>query len=111
VNFSFTPAGGYTSLASAPSPAEVVYLAEAKGNSRSDHFHPSYWTKRRGASFVIDPLTELQVERHGGGAIYVFLDGHAKWHRFSQLWNPGTTPPLDAFNPGAAPAALPGTHG
>jgi prepilin-type processing-associated H-X9-DG protein len=111
VNFAFTPTGGYGTLASVSSPADVVYLAEAVNNGRGDHFHPAYWVKRRGSSTVIDPHTELQTDRHSGGATYVFLDGHAKWHRFPQIWDPNATPPVDKVNPGAAPSGLSGSHG
>jgi prepilin-type N-terminal cleavage/methylation domain-containing protein/prepilin-type processing-associated H-X9-DG protein len=111
VNFFLTPAGGYPTLASAPSPADVVYLAEAVDNKREDHFHPILWAKRKGSSTVIDPRTELQVDRHSGGAVYVFLDGHSKWHRFERLWNPDTTPPVNAFNPDTAATGTISGHG
>jgi prepilin-type processing-associated H-X9-DG protein len=100
-SFYLTPEGGFTSLAAAARPAETVCLAESKENIRGDHFHAHMWVKRRGSSVVIDPREEVAPERHSGGAIYVFLDGHAKWHRLAQLWNPDTVPPLDAFFPGA----------
>jgi prepilin-type N-terminal cleavage/methylation domain-containing protein/prepilin-type processing-associated H-X9-DG protein len=111
VNFYLTPSGGYPTLASVPSPADAVYLAESRDNKKDDHFHPILWTKRRGSSTVVDPRTELQVDRHSGGANCVFLDGHAKWHRFEQLWNPEANPPLNAFDPNtAAPGTITG-HG
>jgi prepilin-type N-terminal cleavage/methylation domain-containing protein/prepilin-type processing-associated H-X9-DG protein len=100
-SFYFTPEGGFTTLASAARPAETVCLAEARENTRGDHFHAHMWVKRRGSSVVLDPREEIAPERHSGGAIYVFLDGHAKWHRLAQLWNPDAAPPVDAFYPGA----------
>lgn len=99
-SFYFTPEGGFTTLASATRPAETVCLAEATENTRGDHFHAHTWVKQRGSSTVIDPREEIAPERHSGGAIYVFLDGHAKWHRLEQLWNPNAVPPVDAFYPG-----------
>jgi prepilin-type N-terminal cleavage/methylation domain-containing protein/prepilin-type processing-associated H-X9-DG protein len=112
INFYLTPGGGYATLASAPSPAQVVYLAEAVNNKPlADHFHPILWAKRKGSSTVIDPRTEIQVDRHGGGGIYVFMDGHAKWHRFEQLWNPSVTPPVSSFHPDPAVSGTISGHG
>jgi prepilin-type N-terminal cleavage/methylation domain-containing protein len=39
------------------------------------------------------------------------MDGHAKRHRFEQLWNPETNPPVNAFNPGAVTASGFGSQG
>lgn len=77
-----TPAGGYLSLASIPKPAATIYVAELFNNRTGDHIHPTLWLNR------INPWAEVATERHQGGSIFVFVDGHAKWHRFEQTWNP-----------------------
>jgi prepilin-type N-terminal cleavage/methylation domain-containing protein/prepilin-type processing-associated H-X9-DG protein len=97
VNFYFTPAGGYTSVGAVTRPAETIYIAELRDHTSSEHFHPPFWVKRPRTSTVIDPRSELQVDRHMGGASYVFLDGHARWHRFEQTWNPAAG--VDWYNP------------
>lgn len=103
VNFYFTPDGGYPRLTGLSRPTETVYMAEVKENSTSDHFHPMLWVRRRGSSLVLDPREEIAPERHNGGANYVFLDGHAKWHRLAQLFQPTAVPMVNAFDPSVAP--------
>jgi prepilin-type N-terminal cleavage/methylation domain-containing protein/prepilin-type processing-associated H-X9-DG protein len=87
-NFYLTPKGGFPTLASVQSPAATIYLGEMVENKTGDHFHPTLWVRMRPGQLVIDPLTELATTRHQGGANYVYVDGHAKWHRFEQTWNP-----------------------
>jgi prepilin-type N-terminal cleavage/methylation domain-containing protein/prepilin-type processing-associated H-X9-DG protein len=112
INAYFTPFGGYQTLASVPNPAGTVYLGEYKDGKTGDHLHPMMWRKNPQFNAVMNPRDEMAVERHLGGAIYVFLDGHAKWHRFEQLFNPNAQPPIDAFNPGAAYQGMnDGLHG
>jgi prepilin-type N-terminal cleavage/methylation domain-containing protein/prepilin-type processing-associated H-X9-DG protein len=110
INAYFTPSGGYQTLAAISSPSNVVYLGEYKDGKTGDHMHPMLWQSANSGT-VIDPRSELEVTRHGGGAVYVFLDGHAKWHRFEQLWNPEANPPVNAFNPGAATVSGFGSQG
>jgi prepilin-type processing-associated H-X9-DG protein len=75
------------SLASITAPAECVYLGELGDNRTGDHLHPSLWL-RPGGTGTLDPLLEVATLRHQGGAGYVFVDGHARWHRFEQTWSP-----------------------
>jgi len=44
------------------------------------HMNMMTWDATRG-----EPTT-LAIRRHNGGSNYVFVDGHAKWHQFSQTW-------------------------
>jgi prepilin-type N-terminal cleavage/methylation domain-containing protein/prepilin-type processing-associated H-X9-DG protein len=87
INYYLTPKGGFPTLASVRSPTATIYLAEIVQNRTEDHFHPPLWTRMRPGQLVIDPLTEVATTRHQGGANYVYVDGHAKWHRFEQTWN------------------------
>lgn len=76
-----TPGGGFMALASIQRPADCVYLAELGDNRTGDHIHPTSWAPTNG---VTDPLTEVATRRHQGGANYVFVDGHARWHPFER---------------------------
>jgi prepilin-type N-terminal cleavage/methylation domain-containing protein/prepilin-type processing-associated H-X9-DG protein len=84
-NAYLSPGGGFTTLASIVRPAECVYLAELADNRTGDHLHAPSWIPRPGGS--VDPTTEVAIRRHQEGSDYVFVDGHAKWHRFEQTWN------------------------
>ena len=83
-----TPSGGFMTLASIQRPADCVYLAELGDNRTGDHLHPSRWPQPGMTATPIDPYAEIATRRHQEGAVYVFVDGHAKWHRFEQTWNP-----------------------
>jgi prepilin-type N-terminal cleavage/methylation domain-containing protein/prepilin-type processing-associated H-X9-DG protein len=98
VNYYLTLKGGFSTLASVRSPAATIYLAEMNENKTEDHFHPTLWVRMRPGQLVIDPLTELVATRHQGGANYVYVDGHAKWNRFEQTWNP--TAGVNRYDPG-----------
>lgn len=80
-----TPSGGFMALASIARPAECIYLGELADNRTGDHLHVTRWAPTNGTT---NPLTEVATVRHHGGASFVFVDGHAKWHRFEQTWNP-----------------------
>ncbi|MEN3000690.1 MAG: DUF1559 domain-containing protein [Armatimonadota bacterium] len=105
-------------LAAVVNPAQCVFAAElAERNSRTgmlikgDHFMPMYWgTPPRVADSEMnarlwDPTrgepTTLAIRRHNGGANYVFVDGHAKWHPFSDTWRQisGYPPLRDWYDP------------
>jgi prepilin-type processing-associated H-X9-DG protein len=78
-------------------PASVVYLAESREENGGDHFHPMCWgevdpeypTCTRSASVWDTPRNEtkeLALRRHQGGATYFYLDGHARWRTWNQVW-------------------------
>jgi len=96
-NSYLTPSGGFHSLAAIVRPAECVYLAELADNRTGDHIHPSRWPRPGFTGATIDPLSEVATRRHQGGATYVFVDGHARWLRFEQTWDP---PARDWYYPG-----------
>lgn len=101
INGYLTPDGGYTTLASVNSPAQTAYIVEQKDNRTGDHIHPYCWIpygchSHDGHTSFIDPLTEIETERYQGGAHYVFVDGHARWHRFPALYAP---PSVNRFHP------------
>lgn len=83
-------------------PASKVYLLEPTDD---DHFH--WWELGRAAP--TDPhlplnklprkkwTEQIAPTRHGGGANYLYADGHAKWARIESLW--GVTRDTNAFWP------------
>jgi prepilin-type processing-associated H-X9-DG protein len=89
-------ANAYGTLASIPSPASVIYMAESADNITRDHFHPFYWgTPPEQVSAFMNNLTwdatngvtkELALERHQGGFTVTYADGHAKWVKWTQAW-------------------------
>jgi prepilin-type processing-associated H-X9-DG protein len=101
-------ANSYGNLASIPSPASVIYMAESAENITRDHFHPFYWgSPAEQASGFMQNLTwdtgkgetkELALRRHQGGFNVAFADGHSKWVQWSRTWN---NPPRPAVWSGA----------
>ncbi|MGC4044750.1 MAG: type II secretion system protein [Armatimonas sp.] len=94
---------GPLTLAGVDSPAECIYITEYRENKAGDHIHPMCWPDQNnrgclsnGTESRIDPVStlpgkgEIEPARFSGGSHYVFLDGHARWHRFEQTWNPTT---------------------
>lgn len=96
-NTYLTPGGGFLSLASIQRPSECVYLAELGDHLTGDHIHPMLWPRPGYQGFTLDPRVEIATRRHQEGSNYVFVDGHAKWHRFEQTWSP---PVRDWYYPG-----------
>lgn len=104
----------YGNLAAIQNPSNVIYIAESSQNigdasaaafdaGGRDHFHPFYWgnapeqSSPYMASMTWDNVKgepkELALLRHLEGANYGYADGHVKWHKWSQIYNPaGATP-------------------
>jgi prepilin-type N-terminal cleavage/methylation domain-containing protein len=90
-------------LAAIAAPASVIYVSEAsKAIAPRDHFHPFHWNGN-GETPTPNPLysgymngitwnaarqetVELALTRHHGGFNSVYLDGHSKWNRWTQVW-------------------------
>jgi len=105
------------SLAGIVAPARCIFAAElAERNSRTteavvdDHFAPMFWgspprvpdhhANEQFWDAARGEPTTLAIRRHNGGANYVFADGHAKWHVFSDTWRqiPGNPPTRDWYD-------------
>lgn len=105
-------------LAAVVNPARCIYIAEMAEHHRrtgraikGDHFMPMYWgnpprvVDRMLNNMLWDDSTQtpttLAITRHQGGANYVFVDGHAKWHRFEQTFQQrrGQPPHVDWYDP------------
>lgn len=97
------------SIRYAPRPAETILLAESIGRKRTvivtHKGQPLYtyqmleadmpwwqWPNTRvwpipvGTMPRSAALQDLAIERHLGGSNYVYVDGHAKWVKFEQVW-------------------------
>ncbi len=91
----------YGNLAAIKSPASVIYVGESNKNVTRDHFHPFNWNGNQEAppnpsysgfmhSVTFDDAknetTELALRRHSDGGNFVFLDGHSRWQKWTQVW-------------------------
>ncbi len=99
VNAWFTPNAPtqYTALAQVAMAASVIYLTENAANRLPDHFPPYCWNSRDpvipGFCSLMAPFFDADNEplalasrRHQGGMNCIYVDGHAKWGRWSQIW-------------------------
>lgn len=83
----------FSRLSSLPGPADTLHFAEARGDFEgTDHFH---FADAESGGFSTNAFAgQVDVLRHGGGAIYLFADSHVeamKWTRVSsQLVRPGS---------------------
>jgi len=105
-------------------PASVICLTEGADQVTKDHFAPYFW--RFDPEFAAAPMNawypgayggmhpgafndakneakNLALRRHSEGFNALYLDGHAKWAKWTQLWyqTPSSTPPVlhGAFDP------------
>ncbi len=89
----------YANLAGVAAPASVIYLGESQDGVTRDHFHPFNWNQEtpanplysgfmHGATFddAKNETKELALRRHADGSNFVYLDGHAKWSKWTQVW-------------------------
>lgn len=88
---------GYGTDIVVPTPASVIYVAESVDQSLEDQFHPMCWGETdpevpgsARAPFAWDAekgeTREIALRRHNDGANYIYLDGHAKWRQWSQVY-------------------------
>lgn len=92
-----TGSHGFNNLSSIVSPATTIYVAEMKTNSISEHYHPAWWYKNNPDYIYFPPETELEMTLHSGGAVYILLDGHAKWHKFEHTFSGDKV--IDLYDP------------
>ena len=83
----------YSRLTTLPSPAETMHLAETPAHViGADHFHFADATS--GGFSPRAFAAEVAVERHGGGANYLFADSHTgrlAWRKAKTLLGPPVT--------------------
>ena len=86
-------------LSGVTTPAETIYITERRSSDSpnaadsfcDDIYHPWFNASNlsSGVTNEMDPKTgAIAAARHGGGANYVFADGHAGWKRFEQTLSP-----------------------
>ncbi len=79
-------------LAGIASPSSCIYVVEFREDKSADHVHPMCWEpygcQFGAAHYDLASNDEVEKKRYFGGAHYVFVDGHAKWHRFEQTYRP-----------------------
>jgi prepilin-type N-terminal cleavage/methylation domain-containing protein/prepilin-type processing-associated H-X9-DG protein len=89
--------GKYATTASVAQPAGVIYVAlAADAVAPRDHFHPFHWgTPPETASPYMQNLTfapaadetkEIKLRAFAGGSNFTYVDGHAKFGKWSQVW-------------------------
>ena len=100
--------GGSTGLASVNRPASCIFIGEYADNRTDEHAHTMCWEPygctHGETTHIVSSDTEIAKKRYSEGAHYVFVDGHAKWHRFEQTYNPGTKRNWWLPNPGVEAA-------
>lgn len=100
-----THGGNYPNIASIQKPASVIFLAESAKTFGGNYFHAHVWNPPTSMSHWIaatDRPGDIDTDRHAGGFNATYLDGHAKWAKFSQVWwrDASFTPPLKGnFDP------------
>jgi prepilin-type processing-associated H-X9-DG protein len=92
----------YGKIASIKNPAKVIMLTESTESITRDHFHAPYWNADDAEAKALpgyDPMMrgfvwdeakqepeEIAIRRHNGGFNSIYVDGHARWAKWSQLW-------------------------
>ncbi len=94
-------ASRFGNLSSVASPAGVIYIGESNKNINRDHFHPFNWNGNQETppnpqysgymnsitwSASLGETVELALRRHSGGSNFVYMDGHAKWGKWTQVF-------------------------
>ena len=86
----------YRHAAQMAASSKVVLMSELADNGTSDHFPPYCWgspseaVSRGGGcpptAWVAGEAGSLALRRHLEGFNNLYADGHAKWHKWSQVW-------------------------
>jgi prepilin-type N-terminal cleavage/methylation domain-containing protein/prepilin-type processing-associated H-X9-DG protein len=81
--------GNVPHLAAIQKPASVIFLTESPKNYDEAYFHSYQWDPPAdtrhwpaGAAYPDD----VAIDQHRGGFNSAYLDGHARWARWSQVW-------------------------
>ncbi|BCM93014.1 hypothetical protein IAD21_04901 [Abditibacteriota bacterium] len=81
----------FANLAATQKPANVILLTESGKNWTAGYFHASAWPAYPGGTgahwITATSLPEdVNTTQHMEGFNCAYVDGHAKWHRWSQVW-------------------------
>lgn len=96
MNGAYGGGGTYATTGSITNPSNTIYVAQSDDNIVRDHFHPFHWGTPPETSngymqnLTFDPVKdetkELKLRAFAGGQNYVYVDGHAKFGKWSQVW-------------------------
>lgn len=76
---SFEP---YRKRSSIPRPSGTILLGEMSESSNADHIMSHFWRTRG-----VEAGFEVATQRHGDGAGYLLLDGHAETRSFGEVYD------------------------
>jgi prepilin-type N-terminal cleavage/methylation domain-containing protein len=97
--------GNFPSIAGISRPSSVIFLTETSKNFAENYFHAHVWNPPVSTGHWLPDLgipDDVRVDGHSGGFLSAYLDGHAKWNRWRQVWwrDSAFTPPLKgSFDP------------
>jgi prepilin-type N-terminal cleavage/methylation domain-containing protein/prepilin-type processing-associated H-X9-DG protein len=97
--------GNFPNLASIQKPASLIFMTESAKNWTGSYYHAHVWNPPTSTGHWLTDRNipdDIVVDRHAGGFNASFLDGHAKWVKFSQVWwrDESVVPPLKGnFDP------------
>ncbi|MGJ8637075.1 MAG: type II secretion system protein [Phycisphaerales bacterium] len=72
----------YRKRSSIPRPSGTILLGEMSEESSADHIMSHFWRTRG-----VEAGFEVATERHGDGAGYLLLDGHAETRSFGEVYD------------------------
>jgi prepilin-type N-terminal cleavage/methylation domain-containing protein/prepilin-type processing-associated H-X9-DG protein len=89
--------GQFSVQSSLNSPANVIYIALARDDvAPRDHFHGFYWgnPSEQTSGFMQnltwdaakDQTKEIKLDAFSSGSNFAYVDGHAKFSKWSQVW-------------------------
>jgi prepilin-type processing-associated H-X9-DG protein len=80
--------GNFPHLASIQKPASVIFLSEKPTTFNGNYFHAHTWNPPATSHWLtaIDRPDDLAYAQHLEGFNATYLDGHAKFARWSQVW-------------------------
>lgn len=99
------PANPYNNLSRIKTPANVIFLAETARNWTGNYYHAQVWNPPVSDSkwdTVKDRPIDLETERHSGGFVATYLDGHSKHVTWEKVWwrDNSVDPPMrGSFDP------------
>ena len=95
--FKFNPAAA-TPLASIQAPANRIFVTESVSALGRELIGPG------NLNLVTNGQPPL-LTRHFAGGVYLYCDGHAKWHHMPAIWDPGSPGGIPSAAWSAVPAA------
>ncbi len=104
-NSNDTHGGNFPNLAMIQKPASLIFMVESPKTFNGSYFHAHVYNPPVSASHWkadIQRPDDIDTTRHSGGFNASYLDGHAKWAKWEQVWwrDNSFTPPLKGnFDP------------